>query len=302
MWNEIIIKTPAKYCDDICNLINTMDYDGMYIEDYSDMMDNILVKRTNLVEQELIDKIGNDSVIHTYLDEKFNPQEHSIYLESKLYEMQVPYSITVKPIEEKNWIDEWKKYFNIFKIEPNIVVVPSWKDYTVKDNEVMIKIDPGAAFGTGTHETTKMCVEALQQYAPTINTVLDVGTGSGILAIASLLCGAKSALGIDIDPLSVKTANENALINGVSDSFKAIEGNLTDAVTEKYDLITANIVADVIVILLKDIRKFMNEGCHVILSGIISDRLKLVEDAIKEYNFTVVEHKQLKEWHCITVK
>ncbi len=302
MWNEIVIKTPAEYCDDICNLINTLDYDGMYIEDYSDMMDNILVKRTNLVEQELIDKIGSDSIIHTYLNEKYNPQEHSIYLESKLNQLQIPYSITVKPLENKNWIDEWKKYFNIFKIEPNIVVVPSWKEYTAKNEEVIIKIDPGAAFGTGTHETTKMCVEELQRYVPECSTVLDVGTGSGILAIASLLCGAKSALGIDIDPLSVKTANENAVINNVSNSFKAIEGNLTDAVDGKYDLITANIVADVIVILLKDIRKFMNENSKVILSGIISERLSLVETAIKEYGFTVLEHKQLKEWHCITVK
>ncbi len=302
MWNEIIIKTPSNFCDEICDLINTLDYDGMYIEDYSDMMDNILVKRTNLVEKELMDKIGTDSVIHTYLDEKFNPQEHSIYLESKLSQMDIPYSITVKPIEDKNWIDEWKKYFNIFKIEPNIVVVPSWKEYTAKDDEIIIKIDPGAAFGTGTHETTKMCVEELQNYAKESDCVLDVGTGSGILAIAALLCGSKTALGIDIDPLSVKTANENAAINNVSDKFVAIEGDLTEDVTGKYDLITANIVADVIVILLKDIKRFMKDNCKVILSGIISERLSLVEEAINKYGFTVIEHKQLKEWHCITVK
>lgn len=302
MWNEIIIKTKNDNCNFVCELISELDYDGMYIEDYSDLMDNILVQRTNLVEQDLLDKINNDSIIHTYLDEKYNLTEYGLYLENKLKANDIDYSIEIKPIEEKNWIDEWKKYFKIFKID-NVVIVPSWENYTKEnDNERIIHIDPGAAFGTGTHETTRMCVEEIQKLVKIGDTVLDVGTGSGILAITSLLFGAKNAVGVDIDPLSITTANENAQRNGFADKIKFFEGDLTDKVTGKYNLITANIVADVIAILLKDIRNFASEGCKIILSGIISDRLHIVEDAIKKNNFTVVEHKQLKEWHCIVVE
>ncbi len=301
MWNEIIIKVKASDCDKVCDEINMLDYDGMYIEDYSDLMDNILVQRTNLVEQDLLDKIGSDSIIHTYLDEKYNPKEYGVYLENKLSALSVPYFIEIKPIEDRNWIDEWKKYFKTFSIG-NIVIVPSWEKYTAIGDEKIIHLDPGAAFGTGTHETTRMCVEALQEITKSGDSVLDVGSGSGILAISSVLCGADHAIGVDIDPLSVSTAIENANINGLSDKLEFFEGDLTDCISGKFNVITANIVADILAVLLKDIRVFMAEGCKIVLSGIISERYDIVDNAIKQYGFTVIEHKQLKEWHCLIVE
>jgi len=164
-----------------------------------------------------------------------------------------------------------------------------------------LNIDPGLAFGTGNHETTRLCLETLEKYIHGGEKMLDVGCGSGILAIAGLLLGAKEALGVDIDQMAVKTAEENAQINGVADRFNVVCGNLTDKVSGKYDVIAANIVADAIIMLSSGVKNFMDENTVYIMSGIIDTRRDDVVNAIKN-DFEIVEEITDNGWVCLVAK
>ena len=166
---------------------------------------------------------------------------------------------------------------------------------------IVINLDPGLAFGTGTHETTSLCLGVLEKVVTENSTVLDVGCGSGILAIASLLLGAKKAVGVDIDGLAVKTAKENAELNNVSDRFTAIEGNFTEKVTGKYDIVVANIVADAIMFLSEGVKEFMKENSIYIMSGIIDTRADEVIESVSK-NFEITDKLFLNGWYCLTAK
>ena len=162
----------------------------------------------------------------------------------------------------------------------------------------MLDIDPGLAFGTGKHETTRLCLSTLEKYVKEGSTVLDVGCGSGILGIASILLGAESAFGVDIDPMAVRTAVENAKVNNVSDKFEVVCGDLTEKVEGKYDIIVANIVADAIIFLSKGVREFMNDDTVYIMSGIIDSRLPDVEKALCD-DFNIVDRIFDNGWYCV---
>lgn len=301
MWNEIIITVNPVICQQVCDLFADANFDGMYIEDYSDMLDNELVRRTNLVEKDLLDKIGQDSIIHCYLGPDKNFAEISESTKNILLENKIDCKICVEPVIEKNWAEEWKKYFKPVPVGKNLVVVPSWENYQPASNEIIIKIDPGAAFGTGTHETTRLCLEALEEQICGDEKLLDIGTGSGILAIASLLLGVSAAVGIDIDPLSISAANRNAELNGFTGKIHVIEGNLADKITDKFDIITANIVSDTIIGLLNTIRNNLDDNGKIILSGIIDSRENDVLATVKENNFTVFKRKSMGEWVCLII-
>ena len=182
-----------------------------------------------------------------------------------------------------------------------LLIRPSWRDDYDPNGRVVLNIDPGLAFGTGNHETTRLCLEAVERYLKEGDTVLDVGCGSGILAIASLLLGAGSAVGVDIDETAVKTAKENAEINNVADRFTAITGDLTEKVTGKYNLIVANIVADAIMFLSKGVKEFMTPDTVYIMSGIIDTRADEVINAISP-DFEIIEKYEDKGWVCLVAK
>ena len=158
---------------------------------------------------------------------------------------------------EEDWINNWKQYFKPIPVGQKLLIRPTWEEVKDSGGRTVLDLDPGLAFGTGTHETTRLCMELLEQYVRPGMNVLDVGCGSGILSVAALLLGADKAVGVDIDELAVKTAVENAEINHVEDRFTGICGNLTDQVTGTYDIVVANIVADVIIMLTKDVEQFM---------------------------------------------
>lgn len=219
-------------------------------------------------------------------------------------------TVLVDETEDLDWINNWKQYFHQFYID-DILVIPSWEEMERKDQaKLVLHIDPGTAFGTGMHETTQLCIRQLRKYITPDTELLDVGTGSGILAILSLMFGAKHAVGTDLDPCSVEAVRENMEANGIrQDAFKMMIGNLiTDCAVQKevgfacYDIVVANILADVLVPLTPVIKNQLKSGGIYITSGIIDEKEKTVADAVKAAGFTILEITRQGEWVSITAQ
>lgn len=208
----------------------------------------------------------------------------------------------VEGINEEDWANNWKKYFKPTPIGEKLIIVPTWENNNLQTDRIKILIDPGMAFGSGQHETTKLCMELIEKYAHKNTNMLDVGTGSGILAITGLLLGIKHATGVDIDPLSVRTAKENAVINSVEDKLTVTIGNLADDIEGTFELVTANIVADIIIELLPDLRSKLSKDGVFICSGIIDTREDDVVNALNEFNYSIIDIKREKGWTAIAAK
>lgn len=207
-----------------------------------------------------------------------------------------------RKVSEKDWANEWKQYFHTTKIGSQIVIKPNWESYTPTAEEKVIELDPGMAFGTGTHATTRMCIERLEELVTPNIDVYDVGTGSGILAMTAALMGARSIHAIDIDGKAVEVAKENIAKNHLSNRITVKKGNLLDDADEKADLIVANIIADIIITLLPDAFKKLRQGGLFLASGVIKERLCDVEKAARQHGFTVLDVKNRAGWTAITMR
>ena len=203
---------------------------------------------------------------------------------------------------DEDWQDEWKKYFHTVNITPNIVIKPSWDNYEVKGNETVIEIDPGLAFGTGTHETTSLCVEFLEKYAQNKKKLLDIGCGSGILMLIGKKLGVEKVVGIDIDEKVNDVVLENFSKNGINYNFQVIIGNLVDDVNEKYDLVVSNILVDVLEKLLEDIEKILEKDATVIFSGILNEKEEAFLKKAKNYNLKQIDRKEKNNWVSLVFK
>lgn len=214
------------------------------------------------------------------------------------------YTIDFYDYEEEDYQNSWKKYFYTQKISERFVVKPTWREYEPLEDELVIEIDPGRAFGTGTHPTTSLCIKLMEENIKEGNTVIDVGTGSGILMVAAEKLGAGKIIGTDIDPMAVEVAEENLLLNKVDmEKAKAYAGDLVTVVKdEKFDVVVANILADVLLILLKDISRVVKKDGLVIFSGIIEDKLEEMKREIENVGLEILEIKADKEWRVILMK
>jgi len=198
-WTEITVSVPQEYTDSAAAIANmTVPY-GIYIEDYSDLeIAAWEIAHIDLIDEDLIAKDRSNSVIHIYISECDNAAEALEFLKERLAAEKIPFEVGAVGVDDKDWNENWKKYFHPIEVGNRLAVVPSWEEYDNKDNRVILSIDPGAAFGTGTHATTSLCLNILDECVKTGDKVLDIGCGSGILAIASILLGAENALGVDI--------------------------------------------------------------------------------------------------------
>ena len=219
-------------------------------------------------------------------------------------------SIVVSETEDKDWLNNWKEFFHQFYID-DLLVTPSWEEVKPEDaDKKVLHIDPGTAFGTGMHETTQLCIRQLKKYITPETLLLDVGTGSGILAIVSLMYGIKGAVGTDLDPCAVEAVRENMEVNGVaSDSFEMMIGNIIsdkeiqDRVGyDKYDIVVANILAEVLLPLTPVVKQHLKKGGIYITSGIIAEKEQLVTDAIKAAGMEVLEVTRQNEWVSVTAR
>ena len=301
-WTEICVEVPAADIDSAAAIANmTVPY-GIYIEDYSDLEREVLeIARIDLIDEQLLKADRNKAKIHIYIDPEDNIDEAVSFLKERLNASDIDYTIDLSNVREDDWLNNWRKYFKPMPVGERLLINPSWYTDTDPEGRAVLNIDPGLAFGTGKHETTRLCMEALERYVNKGSKVLDVGCGSGILGIAAVLLGADSAFGVDIDETAVRTANENARINGVGDSFTAIAGDLVDKVTEKYDIVVANIVADAIIALSASVPRFMTDDAVYIVSGIIDARADDVKNAVKD-SFDIVEENTLGGWYCFVLR
>lgn len=296
-WTEITVSVPLECTDTAAAIANmTVPY-GIYIEDYSDLEQSALeIAHIDLIDEELIKKDRSESKIHIYISECDNAAESIAFLKERLAAVQIPARVESIGVEDSDWNENWKKYFKAFEVGERLAVVPSWEKYQNTADRTVLQIDPGAAFGTGTHATTSLCLGLLDRTASSGKKVLDIGCGSGILAIAGVLLGADSAVGVDIDAQSVKTARENAEINAVTDKTEFLVGDLAEKVSGRYEIVCANIVADIIMRLFDNVADFMTDDGILIVSGIIDLRADEVKRSATEHGFTIAEELVRDNW------
>lgn len=300
-WNELTVKVKTEdtaRASDVCTVVADM---GIYVEDYSDL-ENVVwnIAHVDLIEQELLERDRTHSLIHVYIKQEKDALECVEFIKARLDAEGIEYETSIVGVNEEDWANNWKRYYHTQRIGKRIVVTPSWEEYTPSGDDVQMRLDPGMAFGTGTHDTTRLCLELLEEVVTPETRILDVGTGSGILSVGGVLLGAPSSLGVDIDPVAVKVANENAEINEVSDKTEFVCGDLTDKVHGKFEIVTANIVADVIIRLLSTVKNYLLKGGVLIVSGIIDTRADEVESACHEAGF--VTEKRLEHGGWVAIK
>ena len=297
-WTDIRITVPQQYAATAEAVATMVSNGGIYIEDYSDLEQQAWeIAHVDLIEQELLDKPRDIVIVHMYLAPDENPAEVLPLFRERLDAAGVPYTLDTAGVQQEDWQNAWKKYYHAMDIGSRLAIVPGWETYDT--DRIQITMDPGLAFGTGTHETTALCLELLDDLVQGGERVLDVGTGSGILAIAALKLGAREADGVDIDPMCVRTAGENAARNGVDDRFRVLVGDLSDKAEGVYDIITANIVAAAILSLAPAVPALMAPGAKFICSGIIDERKDEVLAGLQASGLRPVEIKEKRGWVCI---
>lgn len=302
-WNEITIKVPVTDVDTAAAIANMAVPYGIYIEDYSNLeSDAQTIAHIDLIDADLVKKDRENAIIHIYISSDDNTAEALIYLKERLTAAGIKYEVGKTSVDDENWNENWKKYFKPFEVGERLAVCPSWEKYDNPQNRTVITIDPGAAFGTGAHATTYLCLDILQDIVTNQSRVLDIGTGSGILAVAACLLGAESAVGVDIDELAVETAIKNSAVNGTADKTEFFLGDLADKVSGKYDIICANIVADVVMRLFENVADYLNDGGFLLVSGIIDIRAKEVEKSAAQHGFKIVSAPTREEWHAYLLK
>ncbi|MCC0687667.1 MULTISPECIES: 50S ribosomal protein L11 methyltransferase [unclassified Clostridioides] len=309
-WIEVTIKTTTEAVEPITNILYEQGAGGAVIEDPKDFL---FQKKNELdwdyVEEEVFKKNEEDDVlIKTYVSEEKNVMEFVEIIKQKVLGLKDfgidigEGSVSLDEVNEADWANAWKAYYKPTKVGQRVVVKPTWEDYTMQEGDLIIELDPGMAFGTGTHETTSMCIRELEKYVNKDSKVFDIGCGSGILAIAAAKLGAKEVVAVDLDEVAVKVAKENVLENKVEKNVSVMHGNLTDVIKDKADIIVANIIADIIKILANDVQNFMKEDAIFISSGIILDKVEEVKDSLIENGFEIVEVQKLGEWSAIVSK
>ena len=313
-WNQFRLKTTTAAEDIVCSMLADLGIEGVQIEDKIPLTQS---DKEQMFVDILPDMPEDDGCAYLtfYLDEEVDKHEMLLKVRQELEEMRSYLNVGDCTIEESqtedvDWVNNWKQYFHQFYID-DILVIPSWENVEAKDSDKMvIHIDPGTAFGTGMHETTQLCIRQLKKYVTEDTEILDVGCGSGILGMLALKFGAKHSVGTDLDPCAIDATYENMDNNGISrDQYEVMIGNIIDDKEvqdkvgyEKYDIVAANILADVLVPLTPVIIHQLKKGGIYITSGIIEDKEEVVVEAVKKAGLEVLEVNHQGEWVSVTAR
>lgn len=296
-WIKYTFAIPTEKLDLITAVLTDIPYlQGIEIEDYSLTEEECKAMFVDILPEEMNQK-REQTPISFYLSEETMEKAEEIRELLRPY-LQGEIAFTTQNTVEEDWANSWKQYYHSFSVGDNIYIYPIWEEKN-ENYPINIGLDPGMAFGSGTHETTELCMVALEKYLKNSDKVLDVGTGSGILAIAAAKLGASEVLAIDLDENAVKVAVENIAYNEVEKKVKVRVGNLAEDVKESYDIVVANILADVICLLAKDVKKLLKSGGLFISSGIIADKLELVKETFAKEGLKVTEIAQKGEWRMV---
>jgi ribosomal protein L11 methyltransferase len=307
-WTQILIKTTQEASDAIAEMLTTIGAGGVAIEDPDEIRRQIESPDSlDYAGKDFVDSLGTEVTIKAYFNEEKEPGELAGLIKDKLKFISEFLDVGrgymgFEMVNDEDWSTAWKKHYKPFHISESVVIKPSWEEYEGQSGEIVIEMDPGMAFGTGTHETTRLCSKLLEKFVKKNDNVIDVGCGTGILSIIAVKLGAGHVSAVDIDEVAVRVARENCTINGVSDQVSVTKGVLADLQPQKADIVVANIIADVVIGLAEQVPEYLNNGGLFLTSGIIKERK---EDVVKSYTslgFQLESIDEMGEWVAIVFK
>ncbi|MDA9463008.1 MULTISPECIES: 50S ribosomal protein L11 methyltransferase [Enterococcus] len=308
-WNEVKIETASEAVEAVANILMEAGASGVAIEDSLDVENFKSDPYGEILTKEDFTTIEEGAIVMAYFPETiFLPEILPFIKErvTKLPEFGLAIGkniVTVSEVEESNWATAWKKYYHPVRITRLLTVVPSWESYQTNDPlEKIITLDPGMAFGTGTHPTTSLTLQALESTLRGGETLLDVGTGSGVLSIAAKHLGAKEVYAYDLDEVAVRSAKENMDLNEVAKDVHVSANDLLKGIEIESDVIVANILADIILLMIPDAWRLLKQTGTLIVSGIIEEKKEMVLAAMEEQGFVVDQVFQQKDWYAIMLK
>ena len=310
-WMEITVLTTTAAADMVSQILIDAGSDGTMIEDKNDVSLNQRPEgQWDIIDEEIARRIGDDVKVTGYYEVDASLRDRVHVGESEVRRVKAmdlgfdlgKMEVVQKTFAEEDWAENWKKSFKPFRLGRHMVIKPGWAEYEVQPEDRIIEIDPGMAFGTGTHETTGMCVELVEKYVKPGMNAIDVGTGTGILAIAAAHMGAEDVLAIDIDRVAVRVAAENIRINGYEGRIRCKAGDLLENVDEQADVVIANIIADVIIMMAAPVKKHIKDGGMFICSGISRERKQDVLDALEDAKYNVLDVCEKGGWCAIAAE
>jgi len=315
-WLVIDIFTTTEGIDHVGGILLMLGINGYSVEDKNDFLEflNQTEPHWDYVDESLNRLKTAETKVTFYLPDNADGRETLLLVKSELSRAKAldkqnilgRLETQINSMQQEDWENGWKKYFKPFEVGEKLIVIPSWESVPEGNNKKVLTIDPGMSFGTGQHHTTRLCIEAIERNIKPDDNILDLGSGSGILSIASLLLGAKSATAVDIDQLAVDVSKENAKLNGFhEDKYIAHKGNiladteLMEKISGKYNIVVANIVADVLIAFAPIFKKYMDENTRLICSGIIDHRLEDVKNALIQNGYKIICQNEQSEWFSV---
>lgn len=302
-WFEFSIHTTNEAIEPISNILHEAGASGVVIEDPSELTKTHEDQFGEIYQLDPQDYPDEGVIIKAYLLENSTLEQTIINIKEAinqlvLYQIDIGKNkVIISEVDEEDWSTAWKKYYHPVKISEKITIVPTWEDYTpTHEDELIIELDPGMAFGTGTHPTTVMCIQALEQFVNEGDHVIDVGTGSGVLSIAAAKLGARSVSAYDLDEVAVTSARQNITLNNVQQTVSITKNNLLDGVHEQADVIVANILAEVVIRLVDQAMQNVKQNGYFITSGIIHQKKQQVIDALEATHFQVIDEIVMGDW------
>ena len=298
-WTKLTATGKTADLDSITSVMSMID-NGLMIEDFSDFSLNGMYGE--LVDESILNADKDTVKVSVFIPEERSLAECRAFIVERFSTLKIDADISVEGMREEDWAESWKQYYKPVKLG-RVTIVPAWEEYSPEKEEIIIKMDPGMAFGTGTHETTRLVIRLMQNENLKDKKVLDMGTGSGILSMCAAELGAKSCNAYDIDPVAVKVAKENVKDGGYENITVGVSDLLAgvDLSEGKYDVCLANIVADIILRMLPDLDRYVKKDGKVILSGIISPRAEEIRDAVKKYGYRIVSEESENDWLAMLI-
>ena len=308
-WTELTISTTKEGIEPLTGLLIQLGITGFIVEDPEELRSFMQehADTWDVVEDDIPSLMANEPNIKIYISDTAQGEEQLRSIKSGLIQLKKidiedqygNFEVQLQHMQDEDWENNWKQYFKPFAVGKNLVIKPTWEDYNNTDNKLVLQIDPGSSFGSGLHETTQLCLIALEDSIKQSDIVVDVGCGSGILSVAAALLGSKKVIGIDIDESSVITSQESARINQTEDVTEFVCGNLVTDIDVEADIIIANLFANTIIKLLPDIKRILKPNGLFISSGIIEDRLDEVTESYRSHGLSIIKVDHIGDWYIV---
>lgn len=302
-WTQLRVSVATSDIERTAAIMSMLD-NGIMIEDYSDIEEGLNTVYGDLIDESILNADKSQGAVSIYVPDDKNYNDYVAFLKERFASEGIEAKLELIGVDEEEWSTAWKKYYHPIRVGKRLVIVPAWERFDAEPSDVVVRMDPGMAFGTGTHETTRLVCGLIEDYLEPGQRVLDVGTGSGILAICASKLGAGECLAYDIDPVAVRVARENCKDNDCQNITCEVSDLLASVDTKGglYDFAVANIVADIIIRMAPDIGAYMKKGAYVITSGIIERYAEGVRQAMTANGFSLVREVMESDWVAMVYK